>query len=93
MWTARLLLQEVKLLPSIGVNRELTKLPRLLQRKRRNKMELCAKLSVLRLFQVGHVVQNRRSVHSLAWHEWFSCRSKERKIYCCGLALSSELQI
>ena len=38
---------------------------------------LCVKLSVLRLFRVGHVVQNRRSVLSLAWHEWFSCKGRE----------------
>ena len=31
---------------------------RLLQRQRHVKMELCLGLSVLRLFQVGHVVQN-----------------------------------
>ena len=40
------------------------------------------------LFQVGHVVQSRRSALSLAWHRWFSCKDKEWKIYCCGLALS-----
>ena len=31
--------------------------------------------TVLPLFHVGHVVQNRRSVLSLAWHEWFSSRA------------------
>ena len=30
---------------------------------------------------------------SLAWHEWFSCKGKGWKIYCCELALSSEPQI
>ena len=30
---------------------------------------------------------------SLAWHEWFSCKGKELKIYCCGLVLSVEPQI
>ena len=34
-------------------------------------------LSLLRLFHVGHVVQNRRSALPLAWHEWFSCKGKE----------------
>ena len=54
----------------------------------------CVKLSVLRLFHVGHVEQNRRSALSaLAWHEWFSCKGKERKIYCCELALSSGPQL
>ena len=49
--------------------------------------------TVLPLFHVSHVVQNRRSVLSLAWHEWFSCKGREWKIYCCGLALYSEPQI
>ena len=56
-------------------------------------IELSVRLSVLRLFHVGNVVQNRRSAPLLAWHEWFWCNSKEWKIYCCGLALSSEPQI
>ena len=29
----------------------------------------------------------------LLGHEWFSCKGKEWKIYCCELALSSEPQI
>ena len=66
---------------------------RLQQRKRRNKLELCVKLSVLRLFHVDHVVQNRQSFLSLAWHERFSGQGREQKIYCCVLALSSEPQI
>ena len=65
------------------------KLRRQLQGKRHNKI----KLSLLRLFHVDHVVQNRRSVLSLAWREWFSCKGKEWKIYCCEFALSSEPQI
>ena len=48
---------------------------------------------ILRLFHVDHVVQNRRSTLSLAWYEWFSCKGKEEKIYCCELALSTEPQI
>ena len=71
--------------------REFKKLQRQLQRKHDHKMEL--KLSLLQLFHVGHHVQKRRSALSLAWHEWFSCKGKERKIYCCELALSSKLQI
>ena len=69
------------------------KLRRLLQRKRHIKIVLCVRLSVMRLFQVGHVVQTRRSVLSLASHEWFLRRGKEWKIFCLWLALSSELQI
>ena len=52
-------------------NREFKKLRRQVQGKRHIKIELCAKLSLLRLFHVHHVVQNRRSALSLAWHEWF----------------------
>ena len=58
-------------------NREFKKLRRLLQLKRHIKVELCVRLSVLRLFLVGHVVQNRQSALSLAWHEWFSCKGRE----------------
>ena len=67
--------------PLHKVKREFTKLGRQLQRKRHIKIELCVKLSLLRLFYVGRVVQNRRSALSLAWHEWFSCKG-------CELALS-----
>ena len=74
-------------------NREFQKLRRLLQRNCHNKLKLCVRLNVLQLFHVGHVVENRRSVLPLAWHELFSCRGTERKIYCCELALSSEPQI
>ena len=76
-----------------GCIRELKKLRRQLQGKRLIKIELCVKLSLLRLVHVDHVVQNRRSALSLAWHEWFSCRGKEEKIYCCELPLSKEPQI
>ena len=44
---------------------------------------------VLRLFQVGRAVQNKRSALSLAWHEWFSCKSREWKIYYRRFTLSS----
>ena len=50
------------------------------------------RLSVTRLFQVGHVVQNTPSALSLAWHEWFSSKGKEWRTYCWELALSSEPQ-
>ena len=54
--------------------------------------KLCVRLTVVRLFQVCYVVQTKRSVLSLAWDEWFSCKGRERKIFCCGLELSSEPQ-
>ena len=57
--------------------REFKKLRRQLQRKRYIKIELCVKLSLLRLFYVDHVVQNRRTALSLAWQEWFSSKGKE----------------
>ena len=63
--------------PSRQHIREFKKLRRQLQRKRHNKIELCVKLSLLRLFHVDHVVQNRRIALSLAWYEWFSCKGKE----------------
>ena len=44
-------------------NRELKKLRRQLQGKRRLKTELCVKLSLLRLFHVDHVVQNLSLIH------------------------------
>jgi len=58
-------------------DREFKKSRQQLQRKRDIKIELCIKVSLLLLFQVGHVVEIRRSALSLAWHEWFSCKGKE----------------
>ena len=43
------------------INRVFKKLRPQLQRKRQIKIELCIKLSLLRLFHVDHVVQNRRT--------------------------------
>ena len=80
-------------LPVPPENRELKKLRRQLQGKRLIKIELCVKLSLLRLFHVDHFVQNRRSALSLAWYEWFSYKGKEEKICCCKLPLSTEPQI
>ena len=57
--------------------REFKKLRGQLQGKRHINIELCVKLSLFRLFHVDHVVQNRRSALSLAWHEWISCKGKE----------------
>ena len=60
--------------------REFKKLRRQLQRKLHIKIELCVKLSLLRLFHVDHVVQNRRTELSLAWYEWFSCEGNKKNI-------------
>ena len=68
--------------------REFRKLRHQLQRKHNIKIELCVKLSVLRLFHVEYLAQNRRSVLWLAWHQWFSRKDKEWR-----LALSSQPQI
>ena len=73
--------------------REFKKLRGQLRGKRHIKIELCVKLSLLWLFHVDHVAQNRRSALPLAWHEWFSCKGKEWKIYCCEVPLSSEPQL
>ena len=73
--------------------REFKKLRLLLQQKLHFQIKLCFRLTVLLLFLFYHVVQNRRGALSLAWHEWFPRKSKEWKIYCCGLALSPEPQI
>ena len=53
------------------VNREFKTLPRLLQRRRHFKIELCGRSSALRPFHVGHVVRNKRIVLSFAWHQYF----------------------
>ena len=57
--------------------REFKKLRRQLQQKRHIKIELCVKLSLLRLFRVDHVVQNTQIALSLAWYKRFSCKGKE----------------
>ena len=56
------------------LNREFKKPRRQLQRKRQIKIELCVWLSALRLLHVRHVYKRRRSVLSLDWHKWFSCK-------------------
>ena len=60
-------------------NREFKKLRRQLQRKSHIKIELCVNLSLLRLFQVDHVVQNRRTALTIAWYEWFSWKAKSER--------------
>jgi len=58
------------MLSAVVINdREFKKLRRLLQQKRHIKIELWLRLSVMRFFQVGHVVQTRQTIFSLAWHE------------------------
>ena len=61
----------------IVVIRDFKKLRRLLQQRRHFEIELYVRLSVLKLFHVGYVVQNRRSVLSLVWHECFSFGGRE----------------
>ena len=64
---AKLHFQMTFSLPSLKL--PFKKLRRQLQRKRWIKIQLSVKLSVLRLFHVVHVVQNRRTALSLAWDE------------------------
>ena len=74
--------------------RDLYKLQRLLRRKCHLKIDHCDQIvRFLRVFHVGHIVPNGRSVLLFAWQEWFSCNGRESKIYCCELALSSEAQM
>ena len=61
------------------INKVFKKLRRQLQRKHHIKIELCVKLSLLRLFHVDHVVQNRRTALTLAWYEWFSWKAKSER--------------
>ena len=60
-------------------NREFKKLRWQLQRKRHIKIELYVKSLLI--------------IPCWTETEWFSCKGKEWKIYCCELALSSEPQI
>ena len=64
--------------PSCLLKLPFKKLRRQLQRKRHIKIELCVKLSLLRLFHVDHVVQHTRIALSLAWYERFSCKLRQR---------------
>ena len=59
--------------------REFKKLRRQLQRKRHIKIELCVKLSLLRLFHVDHVVQNRRSYFRLLGTNGFHVKTKSER--------------
>ena len=58
------------------VTREFKKLRRQLQRKRHIKIEICVKLSPLRLFHVDRVVQNRRIALSLLSTNDFRVKAK-----------------
>ena len=59
--------------------REFKKLRRQLKRKRHLKIEPCVKLSLLRLFHVDHVVQNRQTALSLAWYDGFYVKAKSER--------------
>ena len=52
--------------------------------KRHIKIELSVILTVLQLFHVGHVVQNKRSGLSLAWYEWFSGKGENERFTATG---------
>ena len=67
-----------------GVTRELKKLRRVVQRKRHIKIELCVRLSVLRLFHVCHVVQNRQCLLSLAGHKWLYKAERDQRCWRAG---------
>ena len=62
-----------------AVNRELKKLRRQLQGKRLIKTELCVMLSLLRLFHVDHIVQNRRVLFRLLATNGFRVKAKEER--------------
>ena len=64
--------------------REFTELRRLLQRKRHIKIELCVRLIVLRLFEVSHVVQNRRSAFHLLGTNGFPVETKTERFTAEG---------
>lgn len=78
--------------PSLSLQ-TLQKNRRLLQRKRHFETELSGRLTVLWWLRIGHVVQNEQIVVSLDWQEWFSCKGRKRKIFCCWLILSFQQQI
>ena len=64
---------------STSFRREFKKLRRLMRQKRHIKIELCVRLSVLRLFQVGHCLQNKPRVLSFAWHHGFHTKAKNER--------------
>ena len=59
--------------------REFKKLRRQLQRKRDIKIELCVKSSLLQLFYVDHVVQNRRSDFRLLCTNGFHVKANNER--------------
>ena len=74
-------------------HREVKKLGRQLQRELRIKRELCVTVTSLAIIPCwSRCAKIDVSTLSFALHEWFSCKGKERKIYCSELALSSESQ-
>ena len=60
--------------------------------KRLIKIELCVRLSVVRLSQVGHVVQNGKVPFRFLGTNGFHAKAKNED-NCCGLASSSEPKI
>ena len=67
-----------------AVTREFKKLRRVLQRKGHIEIELCVKLIVLRLFHVGQVVRNGRSVLSLVGTNGFHVKKENERFTAAG---------
>ena len=70
---------EIMQWPSLDWNREFKKLRRQLQRKHDIKIELYVKLSLLWLFHVDHVVQNRRTALPLLGTNGFHVKAKSER--------------
>ena len=62
-------------------NREFKKLLLLLQQKCLFEIEFCTRWSILQLFHVGLMEENKPSVLLLALHKWFSWKGKEWNIH------------
>ena len=67
----------VTVLPRLNTREQVEEATTASATKTSHKIDLCVRFSALRLFHVGHVVQNKRRVLSLALQEWFSCESEE----------------
>ena len=68
------------------------KLRGLLQRKCHIKIELCVRLSVLRLFHVGHVVQNRRNDCRLLGTNGFHVKAENERLTAAGSRCRQKLK-
>ena len=73
-------------------NSEFKKIRRQLQRKRYIKIDLCVRVSDLRLFNVGHVVPNRRSPISFTYHECFRVKAKNERFSVAGSCCRQNLK-